>query len=154
MKNLLIAIALTFTFAGCNAQKSQPVPDDIKPAFPTAQSVTLKKNLYTVSDNKGKVIGYAAYSKPASDGINGFKGETPLLVVFGTDKKVKQVILLPNMDTPGYVEHMKKGGLLNAWNGLTPKEALSKDVDAVAGATYTSRGVINTMKKTLENIKL
>lgn len=49
---------------------------------------------------------------------------------------------------------MKKGRHPDAWNGLSVKRARTKEADVVAGATYTSNGVINTMKKTLENTKL
>lgn len=153
MKKILLSIAIALAFASCGAQK-QPVPDDMKPLFPTAESVMVKGNVYTILGHSGSVEGYAVYSKPASDGIKGFKGETPLLVAFGKDKKVRQVVMLPNQDTPGFVERVKKGGLPDAWNGLSIKQARSKEVDVVAGATYTSNGVINTMKKTLENTKL
>ena len=41
-------------------------------------------------------------------------------------------------------------GLLDSWNGLTPKEALDKKVDAVTGATYTSRALIANVHAGLE----
>lgn len=40
---------------------------------------------------------------------------------------------------------MVDGGLYEAWNGLTPDEALNKQVDAVSGATFTSNGVKNSL---------
>lgn len=138
--------------ASCNAQKKQPVPEDMKPAFPTAQSVTLKKSLYTVNDANNKLLGYALYSKPASDGVKGFKGETPLLICFDAQKKISQVVMLPNQDTPAFVNRVKNGGLLDTWNGLNAKQAREKQCDVVAGATYTSKGVIESMHKALETL--
>ena len=43
--------------------------------------------------------------------------------------------------TTRFAQHVVEGGLYEAWNGLTPDEALNKEVDAVSGATYTSNGV-------------
>lgn len=153
MKNILLIIVATFMFASCSAQ-SQPVPDDMKPLFPSAKSVTVSNGVYTMLSDSKSVLGYAVYSKPASDGIKGFKGETPLLVAFTSKKTILEVVLLPNNDTPSFVKKVADAGLLKAWNGLTVKKAKDLQVDAVAGATYTSTGIIKTMQKTLENTKL
>ena len=77
-------------------------------------------------------------SKPYTDKVIGFAGPTPLEIVLDASGKISEVKLLPNKDT------------LKAWNGLTPQEALAKKVDAVSGATFTSRGIINTVHKRLE----
>ena len=81
-------------------------------------------------------------SKPYTDKVIGFAGPTPLEIILDASGKISEVKLLPNKDTPKYV--------LKAWNGLTPQEALAKKVDAVSGATFTSRGIINTVHKRLE----
>jgi len=45
-----------------------------------------------------------------------------------------------------------KAGFLDSWNGLTAEEALNKEVDAVSGATYSSKGIQNSLKARLSNI--
>lgn len=89
-------------------------------------------------------------SKPYTDKVIGFAGPTPLEIVLDASGKISEVKLLPNKDTPKYIQIAIDGGLLKAWNGLTPQEALAKKVDAVSGATFTSRGIINTVHKRLE----
>lgn len=89
-------------------------------------------------------------SSPYTDKVIGFAGPTPLEIALDASGKVSNVKLLPNKDTPQYLQIAIDGGLLKAWNGLTPKEALVKQVDAVTGATFSSRGIINTMHKRLE----
>lgn len=89
-------------------------------------------------------------SSPYTDRVIGFAGPTPLEITLDASGKISDVKLLPNKDTPQYLQIAIDGGLLKAWNGLTPKEALAKQVDAVTGATFSSRGVINTMHKRLE----
>ena len=89
-------------------------------------------------------------SSPYTDKVIGFAGPTPLEITLDASGKISDVKLLPNKDTPQYLQIAIDGGLLKAWNGLTPKEALAKQVDAVTGATFSSRGIINTMHKRLE----
>ena len=89
-------------------------------------------------------------SKPYTDKVIGFAGPTPLEIILDASGKISEVKLLPNKDTPKYVQIAIDDGLLKAWNGLTPQEALAKKVDAVSGATFTSRGIINTVNKRLE----
>jgi Na+-transporting NADH:ubiquinone oxidoreductase subunit NqrC len=52
---------------------------------------------------------------------------------------------LDNQETPNFAQRVVDGGLYEAWNGLTVDEALAKEVDAVSGATYTSKGVKNSL---------
>lgn len=89
-------------------------------------------------------------SKPYTNKVIGFAGPTPLEIILDGSGKISEVKLLPNKDTPKYVQIAIDGGILKAWNGLTPQEALTKKVDAVSGATFTSRGIINTMHRRLE----
>lgn len=89
-------------------------------------------------------------SSPYTDKIIGFAGPTPLEITLDDSGKISDIKLLKNKDTPDYVQIAIDGGLLNAWNGLTPKEALAKQVDAVSGATFSSRGIIQTVQKRLE----
>lgn len=89
-------------------------------------------------------------SSPYTDRIIGFAGPTPLEITLDASGKISDVKLLPNKDTPQYLQIAIDGGLLKTWNGLSPKEALAKQVDAVTGATFSSRGIINTLHKRLE----
>jgi len=81
------------------------------------------------------------YSSPYSDDIKGFNGPTPLMIALDAEGRIKQVVLLENEETPRFAQRVVDGGLYEAWNGLTPSEAIGKEVDAVSGATYTSTGV-------------
>lgn len=77
--------------------------------------------------------------------MQGFKGTTPLLIALDAEGRIKDVVLLENQETPRFAQRVVDGGLYEAWDGLTPAEALEKDVDAVSGATYTSNGVKNSL---------
>ena len=60
-----------------------------------------------------------------------------------------QVRILANRETPGFLKSVTNAGFFESWNGLSVDEALQKDVDAVSGATYSSRGIQNSLKARL-----
>ena len=126
---------------------------EIVRAFPTVKSVKKEAHYTSVYDAAKKLLGYAVYSKPASDGIKGYNGETPLMIALDTKKKIMSVELLANSETPKFVKKVKDAGFFKTWNGLTPKSACKKKVDAVAGATYTSMGVAKTLQAALKEVK-
>lgn len=95
--------------------------------------MTKKKGVYTVD------------TTTLSQEVKGYNGPTPLLITIAKDKIVK-VEALENSETPGFFQRMKDGGMLERWNGKTVDEALSAQVDAVAGATYSSNAVIENVR--------
>ena len=103
-------------------------------------------------DAQNKVLGYVVYSKPASDGIKGYAGETPVLIAFDAKMVITGVYLLQNKETPKFAKKVEDAGFYKSWNGLTVKQALKKDVDAVSGATYTSNGVSKSVRAALQTL--
>jgi len=122
-------------------------------AFPTVKSVQKGKKMTEVYDSNKKLLGYALYSKPASDGIKGYAGETPVMIALSTKKVILGVYLLQNQETPGFAKRVEDAGFYKNWNGLTVKKALKKEVDAVSGATFTSMAVAKSVRAALETIK-
>lgn len=80
--------------------------------------------------------------------IEGYNGPVPLKI-FIKKNKVEKIELLKNTETPKYVAMVKKA-ILNAWDGLTVKEAANKQVDGVTGATFTSEALIQNVQKGLD----
>lgn len=81
--------------------------------------------------------------------VKGYNGATPLIVTIENDKVVK-VTALDNEETPRFFQHMTNGGMLDSWNGKTVDEALNANVDAVAGATYSSNAVVENVHRALK----
>lgn len=140
---------------GCGGQKNctaSGMPLEIVNAFPTAKSVKKEGRRTAVYDAKKVLLGYAVYSKPASDGIKGYNGETPLMIALDTKMVVKSVQLLDNNETPSYLQKVVAGGLLKSWDGMKAAKAAKKKVDTVSGATYTSRSIIQTLQAALKQL--
>ena len=135
----------------CGPKLPELPVSEVQPYFViAAKTKAIDTAYYEVKDAKGNFLGTVLFSSPYSDGVKGFNGPTPLLIVLDPGDRIKNVVILENQETPNYVVRMAEGGLLNAWNGLTVNEALHKDVDAVSGATYTSNSVKESLRVRLE----
>jgi Na+-translocating ferredoxin:NAD+ oxidoreductase RnfG subunit len=143
---------------GQQAQKQQTrvnadgIDIAIVKAFPTVKAVQKTQKWTEVYDAKKKLLGYALYSKPASDGIKGYKGETPVMIALSTKQVILGVYLLENEETPGFAKRVEDAGFYRNWNGMTVQKALKKEVDAVSGATFTSMAVAKSVRAALETL--
>ena len=80
--------------------------------------------------------------------IEGYNGPTPLKVYINKNK-VERIEFLKSMESPKYYAKVKKA-LMDQWNGKTVKEAKILQVDAVTGATYSSKAVIQNVQMALD----
>lgn len=124
----------------------------VQKAFPAMKSTQADGKWTAVRNADGKLIGYAVQSKPASDGIKGYAGETPVMIAFDAKKKITGVYLLANQETPRFAQRVAEAGYYDSWNGLTVKKALKKKVDTVSGATFTSRAVAQSVQAVLATL--
>jgi len=74
------------------------------------------------------------------------------MIALDTKKVILGVQLLPNVESPGYVQRVQQAGFFNSWNGLSIKKAKKKQVDTVSGATFTSRAVIQSVQAALNTL--
>lgn len=80
--------------------------------------------------------------------VQGFLGATPLKIYIQKNKVVK-IEAMKNQETPKYFLKVKKN-LLDKWNGMKVKDAKNMKVDAVTGATYSSKAVIENVQLGLD----
>ncbi len=126
--------------------------EEAKELFTEATSLEHRENgVYEVKGSAGP-LGFVMKSVPYSNDIAGFMGPTPLLIALDSDSHVTKVVALKNDETPRFFELVKKKGLLDSWNGLTPSEAAAKEVEAVSGATFSSNSVIGSMQARMKNV--
>ena len=82
-------------------------------------------------------------------GIKGYAGATPLEIYINNDGCIEEVKPLKNSESPRFFKSLEKKGLYSQWVGLTPQEAIEKKVDAISGATISSKAVINTFNSAM-----
>ena len=80
--------------------------------------------------------------------VQGFLGTTPVKIYIQKNKVVK-IEAMKNQETPKYFLKVKKH-LLDKWNGVKVKDAKKMKVDAVTGATYSSKAVIENVQLGLD----
>ena len=79
--------------------------------------------------------------------VEGFMGPTPVEIRIRKDTII-DIITLPNEESPSYFYDAT--ALLKKWIGLTPKKGLEIEVDAVSGATFSSKALIENMRAGLK----
>lgn len=84
--------------------------------------------------------------------IKGFNGPTPIEMTVKKGKIIS-VKALPNQETPAYFRKLLDSGFMNSWNGMSLKEAETLDVDAVSGATFSSKSIKENVKAAVKIVK-
>lgn len=126
--------------------------DDAKKNFPEADSLALEDvNLYNVFDD-GNKIGTIVNTSPFSDEIYGYNSTTPLTIFLDENDRISEVVICENRETRGYLNKVINSGYLDLWDGLTPKEAATHNVDAVSGCTFTSIAVAQSLQIRMQDL--
>lgn len=119
---------------------------DIVYFFPEVKSVKQGEKNTQVFDANGNLLGYVAYSMPDGKDIRGHGGETPVMVAVNKQKVVLGVYMLPNLESPNYLDRIEQAGFLNHWNGLKLKDAIKKKVDTISGATQSTSALLRNVQ--------
>lgn len=77
--------------------------------------------------------------------IKGYGGNTPLRITV-SNGKVDKIDAQKNAETPEFFSQVEDK-LLQQYIGMTPEEVLQSQIDAVSGATLSSRAVMETMER-------
>lgn len=86
-------------------------------------------------------------TKQLAKDVMGYGGAVPLEISL-KDGVVTEVKALENSETPDFFEEASM--LLSRWNGLSIADAQALQVDAVSGATYSSKAIIGNMQRGLD----
>ena len=89
---------------------------------------------------------FVVNTKPLAKDVQGYGGPVPLKIHI-KDGRVAAVEAEPNAESPDFFNRAKT--LLNHWQGKSVDEALAEEVDAVSGATFSSKAIIANMQRGL-----
>jgi len=110
--------------------------------------------LYIIKDEGGNTIGYAFKAVG-----QGYGGDIEMLVGLIDESTIKDVSVISHGETPGLGAKITESWFTDQFQGATVDDlALSKDggdIDAISGATISSKAVVDSIKQTaLEKIRL
>ena len=112
----------------------------------THEAKALKNDTLEVTPDGAFVVN----TKPLAKDVQGYGGPVPLKIHI-KDGRVAAVEAEPNAESPDFFNRAKT--LLNHWQGKSVDEALAEEVDAVSGATFSSRAIIANMQRGLAYAK-
>ncbi|MBU1369781.1 MAG: FMN-binding protein, partial [Bacteroidetes bacterium] len=107
--------------------------------------------VFDVFDSKDKKIGSALLSTDYSRQF-GYGGIVPLLIGVDDSLTITKIILLPNNETLDYVRAIYEDEFIGKWQGVSLEDAVDYKVDAVSGATHTSKAVIAGVRHTASSV--
>ena len=110
------------------------------------EAMALKNDTLEVTPDGAFVVN----TKPLAKDVQGYGGQVPLKIHI-KDGRVAAVEAEPNAESPDFFNRAKE--LLNHWQGKSVDEALAEEVDAVSGATFSSRAIIANMQRGLAYAK-
>lgn len=83
--------------------------------------------------------------------VQGYGGPVPLKIHIDKDGKLTAIEAEPNAESPSFFDRAKE--LFSRWQGKTIDEAMAEDVDAVSGATFSSKAIIRNVQRGLAYAK-
>ena len=89
-------------------------------------------------------------TKEIAADVMGFHGPTPVEISI-CKGIITDIKVLPNQESPRYLQSVLESGLLKSLIGKTPAEAREMKLDAVSGATYTSSALIENIRRGLQD---
>lgn len=125
------AIAAVFGRDDIGYRALDGTPDDVTAVF-------------EVTDADGSLFGHAVSVSPS-----GFGGNIDMIVGIGTDGKITGVNITALSETPGLGSRVNDADYLSQYNGTGGKLALGSDIDAISGATISSRSVLAGVNRAL-----
>lgn len=114
-------------------------------AFSTA--LTANNDTLTVMPDGAIVVNTRLLAKD----VQGYGGQVPLRIHIDKGGVVDSIEAEPNAESPDFFNHAS--ALFGKWQGKTVDEAMAEEVDAVTGATFSSRAIIVNMKRGLAYAK-
>ena len=89
-------------------------------------------------------------TKELAADVMGFNGTTPVEISI-CEGIITDIKVLPNQESPRYLQHVLESGLVKGLIGKTPAEVRDMKLDAVTGATYTSSAIIENIRRGLKD---
>ncbi len=114
----------------------------------TLTYIDLGNGVYALKQG-GEPLGYCVESTTA-----GFGGEMSLMVGFDLDRTIVGVQILSHSETPGLGARVNDAGYLSQYGGKTGDLALGEDIDAISGATISSKAVLAGVNEAQKSLRL
>lgn len=157
---LLLSVANFFTKDTIAAAKAKEITNALSQVLPAAQSFeemapegadAMVTTLYVGKDASGETAGYCVQTQPS-----GYGGAIVMMVGIAKDGSVQGVSITESSETPGLGALASEDKFKKQYEGLTEPAQVNKDggdIEAISGATITSRAVTSGVNAALETVR-
>ncbi len=156
---MLIAGVVTAALAGTNALTKDTIQKQLEEAETAARLEVIDADRFekaTVTVNGAEQVYYTAYREDVAVGYvfttvaTGKSAGLTVMTGISTEGVITGVKITEDNETAGYADKVIQGGLLAAFeNKQAAPLVLDTDVDAVSGATKTSKGVLTAVNQAI-----
>lgn len=101
--------------------------------------------LAACANKKAKTDSFIVNTETIGKDVLGYAGTTPL-EIHVKDGKIEKIVALPNSETPGFFQRVLDSPIFSSLVGKTVEEASEVQLDAVSGATWSSKAVIENIR--------
>jgi electron transport complex protein RnfG len=130
------------------AQQEAEIKNMLSGMFADMDDYKYEDEIYTIYQDS-EIIGYAFLAKG-----KGYGGEINILVGVNEDFTIEDVVIISNTETPGLGSKITESSFTDQFKGMAAGDvALKKDggeVDAITGATISSKAVVEAIRKAME----
>ena len=154
-----LAVVNNFTAGAIERAAQEELQKGLKIVFADADEFIQSDEEFT-SDVSGLTID-AVYLAKKNGTINGAvikaSGNTydkaTMLIGLSSDKKISAIHFLSLTDTPGYGQKALEKTFTSQFTGKSSKDSftIGTDIDAISGATITTKGVVSIIKSAVQN---
>ena len=97
------------------------------------------------ANKKPKPQSFVVNTEELGKEVMGYAGTTPL-EIHVKDGRIEKIVALPNSETPGFFQRVLDSPIFSSLTGKTIEEASEVQLDAVSGATWSSKAVIENIR--------
>jgi len=121
--------------------------NQVLPGTTTYEKITGKHILYKAYRDAGTEKEFLGYGAVA--GAAGYAGPITVLVGISPEAEITDTVVMENFETPLFWQKVMAHDYLSIFQGMpvTARIVPQEDVDVVAGATYSTAGIANAVRK-------
>lgn len=136
---------------GLNGLDMEQLTRELKPEGTSTQKVSDSLFTLTSLENGKGPSGYIGFSTS-----NGFGGPLVTATRVGPRGSIQDIRIVSHKETASWMKEIEQSGLTDIIKKKNVRDnfTIGQDIDAVTGATYTSRAVILSVKDTLREVSL
>lgn len=143
-----LAFVYIFTQPQIERYARMSFESSLKEALPGAESYKEAEMGIFEGEKRGEVIGWVFTASP-----QGYGGKIGMLVGINLEGRVTGVKILSQKETPGLGVNILKPSFLSQFINKTADDPLEpkKDIDAITGATISSRAVSSGVRQSIRS---